>query len=486
MDQSHKIKTPRQNEKKTNCRHCHILTDVQHSVSTMGDTNGDKKRSHETTAVVRNGPRLLLHCVDGCVPYLNPNQLEEHFPPSENADLWLGLAVRDACVTPVFQTNSDTSKKGKPNKKESKPANINKVRGYTFAALSPDPWLLPYTRLTVPSFGSTEHGASGGATSGSSKNGNNAVHVWTPHGRQKLTPDLYATASLEGLQSQHTLALFDDFDEDDFSMRRLQKANARNEQWFQHLCSTEAAEKPSLWKPILLPHPPQESDGKDETTKSSVSHPKKEGKVEDAPQHIPSGVAFVGQWRPDIQLDTILASSDLNGVPWKAILTTRSLSDILEIATAGVANLIGTNLPQKWAKNKLALGLDLSVIETMLNSENHDLKRQKTDSAESTNDSETNDPDKTLLNQDGCMDLSNTIYARDTRPLVPGCDSFVCRENRFSRAYIHHLVVAKEMVAEILLFGHNLHCLLKLLRCFDCDESKRKEVKDLILGQISS
>ena len=441
----------------------------------MEDSNGDKKRSLEGTAAARNGPRLLLHCVDGCVPYLNPNQLEEHFPPSENPDLWLGLAVRDACVTPVFQTPSDSKKKEKP-KKESKA--VNKVRGYTFAATPPDPWLLPYTRITVPSFGSNEHQSS---TSGSSKNTNNAVHVWTPHGRQKLTPDLYATASLEGLQAQHTLALFDDFGEEDYSARRLQKANTRNEQWFQHLSSNETAQKSSLWKPILLPHPAEDS-AKDETT---TSHPKKDDKQEGAPKHIPSGVAFVGRWHSDIQLDTILASSDLNGVPWKAILTTHSLSDILEIATAGVANLIGTNLPQKWAKDKLALGLDLSSIETMLNKEESDAKRQKTDSAESTNDSPTNE-DKKQLNENGCMDLSNKIYARDTRPLVPGCDSFVCRDNRFSRAYIHHLVVAKEMVAEILIFGHNLHCLLKLLRCFDCDESKRKEVKDSILRQISS
>ncbi len=448
----------------------------------MGD-NGDKKRSLEVTLAARNGPRLLLHCVDGCVPYLNPNQLEEHFPPSENTDLWLGLAVRDACVTPVFQTPSDSKKKEKFKQKESKA--VNKVRGYTFAATPPDPWLLPYTRVTVPSFGSNEHGDAKSSASGSSKNNNNAVHVWTPHGRQKLTPDLYATASLDGLQSQHTLALFDDFEEDDFSARRLQKANARNEQWFKHLASTEAAEKSSLWKPILLPHPAEE---KDPTTNASVSHPKKDDKGEGAPIPIPSGVAFVGRWHAEIQLDTIIDSSDLNGVPWKAILTTHSLSDILEIATTGIANLIGSNLPQKWAKDKLALGLDLSSVEIMLNGEESDSKRQKTDSAESTNDSETNEetPDKTLLNKDGCMDLSNKIYARDTRPLVPGCDSFVCRDNRFSRAYIHHLVVAKEMVAEILIFGHNLHCLLKLLRCFDCDEIKREQVKDSILRQLSS
>jgi len=96
-------------------------------------------------------------------------------------------------------------------------------------------------------------------------------------------------------------------------------------------------------------------------------------------------------------------------------------------------------------------------------------------------------PAKTLLNADGCMDCSDVRFARDPGPLVAGCGCFVCRENRFSRAYIHHLVVAKEMLADVLIFGHNLHCLLQLLRCFDDSlESDRTELKDFILRQLRS
>ena len=465
----------------------------------MGDTD-DKKRPLHPIEGSKSGPRLLLHCADGCVPYLNPNQLEEHFPPSDNTDLWLGLAVRDACVAPIFNSPSQSDKGERRKKRKSKPngsnetanaaAKINKVRGYTFAATSPDPWLLPYTRLTVPSFG-TEQRDSISNFSGS-KCTNNSVHVWTPHGRQKLTADLYATASLEGLQSQHTLSLFDDFDEEEFSRRRKQKALSRNDQWFQHLLSKDDAllanegackkGKSLLWKPILLPHNVETSDSEDKTTTSFAPLPQP-----DISKPFPSGLAFVGRWRPDIQLNTIMDTAHLDRVRWKAILTTRSLSEILEFATAGVANVIGTNLPQKWAKEKLGFGLDLSSIK--LGIEERDPKRQKIESVETKPGSQAYNAtvtDALLLNKDGCMDLSDKKYARDTRPLVPGCDSFVCKDNRFSRAYIHHLVVAKEMLAEILLFGHNLHCLLKLLRCFDCDESKRKEAMDFILRQLPS
>ena len=435
------------------------------NIETMGDTD-TKKRPLEST--VRSSPRLLLHCVDGCVPYLNPNQLEEHFPPSDNSDLWLGLAVRDACVTPIYQSPNE-KKNEKKKKSNTNTANTaHNIRGYTFCPTPPDPWLLPYTRCTVPAFNLSDGEKTKNA--GASKNTNNALHVWTPHGRQKLTTDLYAKASLEGLQSHHTVSLFDEFHEEEFSARRKRKALDRNEEWFRHIAeawkeSTNAKTEKSLWKPILMPHNIEDSKNEDETT--NATRPKIDA---DKEMIVPSGLAFVGRWHPSLQLNTLVDTTIFDKVPFKAILTTHSLSQILEIASAGVANIIGTSLPQKWAKEKVALGIDLASLES------EGSKRQKTEESE----------DQVLLNQNGCMDLSDKRYARDPRPLVLGCDSFVCLDNRFSRAYIHHLVVAKEMVAEILLFGHNLHCLLKLLRCFDGDESQREKVKDAILRQISS
>ncbi len=467
----------------------------------MGD-NETKKRSLESTTL-RKSPKLLLHCVDGCVPYLNPNQLEEHFPPFENTDLWLGLAVRDACVAPIFQSTNDNAKKKKTKQttnsnknnndttaaaassssSSSSSSSINKVRGYTFCSTPPDPWLLPYTRFTVPAFDLESD-----TNASTSKNTNNAVYVWTPHGRQKLTADLYAKAALEGLQSQHTVSLFDEVEE--YSVRRKQKAESRNSEWYKHLQESSAAtssttsndEKQTsslLWKPILLtPDDIEESKSEPRTTSTPKS---KEGtlpKEVPAPVPVPSGLAFVGRWRSDLQLNTVVENTLLEKVPFKAMLTTRSLSEILDIATKGIVNVIGTNLPEKWAKDKLALGLDLSIVTS---GEEKDAKRQKIDSS-----TESDGVDVVVLNEDGCMDLSDKKYARDPRPLVPGCDSFACLDNRFSRAYIHHLVVAKEMVAEILLFGHNLHCLLQLVRCFNGDESQREIVKESILRQIAN
>lgn len=495
----------------------------------------DKKRSLEQQArtATRSRIQLLIHCVDGCVPYLNPHQLEQHFPPSDT-DLWLGLAVRDSCVIPIFNKSSSISDKTEGEEKKKKRKNQkkkqqqsddttstkSKVRGYTFAASRPDPWLLPYKRLTVPSFDlrhtdqiydkgakNTTRGNNSNGNS-TSKNTNNSVHVWTPHGRQKLTADLYATASLEGLQSQHTVSLFDDVDEEGFSIKRKQKAETRNQQWFQQLSSRQHDSPVSgdsssfLWKPILLPHQGEKDIDPDERTKASAISSKADANegTNNMTEHVPSGVAFVGRWSPGVQLnkmisqDSATTNTHLDRIQWKAILTTYSLSEILDIASTGIVNVIGTNLPQKWAKEKLALGLDLSIDEPLsdIPATGRDPKRQKTETAKATTDSSSKEndtiPEKTPppLNADGCMDLSDKTYARDPKPLVAGCECFVCKDNRFSRAYINHLVVAKEMIAEILIFGHNLHCMLQLLQKFDCKESNRIKVNDFILRQLGS
>ena len=53
------------------------------------------------------------------------------------------------------------------------------------------------------------------------------------------------------------------------------------------------------------------------------------------------------------------------------------------------------------------------------------------------------------------MNLWALAYRADTRAIVPGCQCFTCRHH--SRAYIHHLLQAHEMTAQVLLDAHNYH-----------------------------
>ena len=55
----------------------------------------------------------------------------------------------------------------------------------------------------------------------------------------------------------------------------------------------------------------------------------------------------------------------------------------------------------------------------------------------------------------GPLDLRNARHADDPRPLEPGCACPACRD--FSRAYLHHLVKAGEILGAMLLTWHNLH-----------------------------
>ena len=66
-------------------------------------------------------------------------------------------------------------------------------------------------------------------------------------------------------------------------------------------------------------------------------------------------------------------------------------------------------------------------------------------------------PDPSAL---GRINLRNARFADDPRPLEPGCTCYTC--STFSRAYIRHLVVAKEILAHQLLSIHNIHLMLTI------------------------
>jgi queuine tRNA-ribosyltransferase len=61
----------------------------------------------------------------------------------------------------------------------------------------------------------------------------------------------------------------------------------------------------------------------------------------------------------------------------------------------------------------------------------------------------------------GQVRIRNTCHKRDPRPLESGCPCYVCRH--FSRAYLHHLFLAKEMLGPTLLSLHNVAFYCRLM-----------------------
>ena len=58
--------------------------------------------------------------------------------------------------------------------------------------------------------------------------------------------------------------------------------------------------------------------------------------------------------------------------------------------------------------------------------------------------------------------MLNATFAHDPQPIDSDCQCYTCQH--FSRAYLRHLINAKEMLAATLLSLHNLHSLLQTAR----------------------
>lgn len=74
----------------------------------------------------------------------------------------------------------------------------------------------------------------------------------------------------------------------------------------------------------------------------------------------------------------------------------------------------------------------------------------------------------------GRINLMNAGFAHDKAPIEAGCDCYTCRT--FTRAYLRHLIVAKEMLAATLMSIHNIQFLVNLMK-----QSRQA----IIVGQFS-
>jgi queuine tRNA-ribosyltransferase len=79
---------------------------------------------------------------------------------------------------------------------------------------------------------------------------------------------------------------------------------------------------------------------------------------------------------------------------------------------------------------------------------------------------------------DGPLTITHARYTRDSAPLDPECSCEACR--RFSRAYLRHLFVSRELLAYRLLSLHNLTFFLGLMAAM------RRAVADGAFGPFRS
>jgi queuine tRNA-ribosyltransferase len=85
----------------------------------------------------------------------------------------------------------------------------------------------------------------------------------------------------------------------------------------------------------------------------------------------------------------------------------------------------------------------------------------------------------------GPLSLRNARFSEDAEPLEAGCPCPACRQ--FSRAYLHHVVKAGEIIASMLLTWHNLvhyQRLMAALRCAIADGSLPELVARIVATDL--
>jgi queuine tRNA-ribosyltransferase len=82
---------------------------------------------------------------------------------------------------------------------------------------------------------------------------------------------------------------------------------------------------------------------------------------------------------------------------------------------------------------------------------------------------------------EGRLNLMNANFARDARPIDGTCDCYTCQT--FTRAYVRHLIIARELLAGTLLSIHNLRALIRLveqIRVYIADGSFESRMPELL------
>jgi queuine tRNA-ribosyltransferase len=67
-----------------------------------------------------------------------------------------------------------------------------------------------------------------------------------------------------------------------------------------------------------------------------------------------------------------------------------------------------------------------------------------------------------LFTQRGTINISNSRYKDDTDPLEPECRCYTCRN--YSRAYLRHLYLARELLAYRLNTIHNIYYYINFIK----------------------
>ena len=368
----------------------------------------------------------------------------------------VGMQAHDTCLTPVYRT-PDAGGGGVP------------PCGYEFVWKKPLDYMKCFTTVIVPSFDllhdSQRRNHNNGVVQATSK----GVSVWSLQGRQELSNQTYMnlitdmvkseTVSSSGdpqnsspLQSPPGMVVVSLYDQaaPHQSKRRHEQAHERTQMWLQELMQHTESYSIDVWSVVPSNYGPMDDDGAKSMMLDYIEHGK----------HFVSGHAIVGSYHDSggeslLPIEKIAKLVNSTSPKTAVMLSVGSIQGIIKCFEQGVL-VIGTNLPTKLSQLHKALVFPLNYKKK---------KKRKLDN----NDTSI----ETVV-----LDLSDPKYARDKSRLLEHCCCMTCTQD-YSRAYLHHLYQAKELLAHILLMGHNLHHMLELCRVASLAK-EQNELEDFI------
>jgi len=338
-----------------------------------------------------------------------------------------------------------------------------------------------YTPKNVEAKQSQKKNCSGSNNTVIPKSTKDAVSIETPHGWQSIQPEQYCVAvssmtlptksnsvpsSCEGavglfdhvdLSSAQSDSLFSENSTEESittkeqarkqALKKITMSLQKGNDWAcrSHQTFVDEAQPIKFWLPVQILASQLPSHVLFTTPKI---RPNLQKLVEDKEQKFlsdHSNVAIVG-WdalvcgnnqRRDVLRNLMGSLLSASSKPKQfLLLAVNDLQSILDAAREGIT-IIGSDMARLRSRESIALCFDFACDDSITTKE---------------------------------IDLKDTRFARDFEPILSKCICLACQPRKtgkapsFTRAYIHHLIQAKEMLAEILLFTHNLHQLILLFR----------------------
>jgi queuine/archaeosine tRNA-ribosyltransferase len=126
-----------------------------------------------------------------------------------------------------------------------------------------------------------------------------------------------------------------------------------------------------------------------------------------------------------------------------------STNDSLENPTKRQNTDIAAVIPALSTRNTAAISVDASISASIDDDEETDVRSRTTP-----------DDFKHAHTNGGIINLWDIIHRKSLQPILANCICHACRNH--TRAYVHHLLLAKEMLGDILLYCHNQHQILQM------------------------